>query len=166
MLIHTPPAPNLNFNCRHCNASFRRSHDLQRHEKTRHSDSKPFKCIYCPAAFKRRDSWRKHMEGEEAKAMRGARSKGWASGNGDLEGQEVVGGRQGEDRADKDGEEAGECADNGSSRSGRDGLTAGGDEGVLRAETDTFDGDGSQGGGDEKEEEEEEEGGNSSSSEQ
>lgn len=42
-----------NYNCEQCSASFRRSHDLKRHQRSLHSDLKPFNCARCAKKFSR-----------------------------------------------------------------------------------------------------------------
>jgi uncharacterized Zn-finger protein len=42
-----------NFACDDCGSSFRRSHDLKRHQRSLHSDVKPFPCSTCGKRFSR-----------------------------------------------------------------------------------------------------------------
>lgn len=42
-----------NFGCQECGASFRRSHDLKRHQRSLHSDVKPYGCGRCGKRFSR-----------------------------------------------------------------------------------------------------------------
>jgi Zinc finger, C2H2 type len=42
-----------NFQCNECTATFRRSHDLKRHQRSIHSEVKPFTCIQCGKGFSR-----------------------------------------------------------------------------------------------------------------
>jgi hypothetical protein len=42
-----------NFLCIHCSATFRRSHDLKRHQRSLHSDVKPYGCGKCGKRFSR-----------------------------------------------------------------------------------------------------------------
>jgi hypothetical protein len=41
------------FECHKCHSTFRRSHDLKRHERSLHSDFKPFQCVQCAKQFSR-----------------------------------------------------------------------------------------------------------------
>lgn len=45
--------PERGFGCEDCPASFRRSHDLKRHQRSLHSDFKPFECMKCQKKFSR-----------------------------------------------------------------------------------------------------------------
>ena len=42
-----------NYSCDDCGSSFRRSHDLKRHQRSLHSDVKPFPCQKCAKRFSR-----------------------------------------------------------------------------------------------------------------
>ena len=42
-----------NYNCEDCQASFRRSHDLKRHQRSLHSNVKPYACGRCAKRFSR-----------------------------------------------------------------------------------------------------------------
>lgn len=42
-----------NYNCEDCSATFRRSHDLKRHQRSLHSDVKPYACGRCAKRFSR-----------------------------------------------------------------------------------------------------------------
>ncbi|KAJ3279979.1 hypothetical protein HDU76_009335, partial [Blyttiomyces sp. JEL0837] len=56
--------------CVLCSASFRRGHDLLRHQRAKHSPERPHKCPNCPASFARRDAFKKHWEFEEREMER------------------------------------------------------------------------------------------------
>ncbi|KAI8893997.1 hypothetical protein BC833DRAFT_606523 [Globomyces pollinis-pini] len=49
-----------NYNCQECGTSFRRSHDLKRHQRSLHSDVKPFGCARCGKRFSRMDALKRH----------------------------------------------------------------------------------------------------------
>ncbi|KAJ3303232.1 hypothetical protein HDV03_004059 [Kappamyces sp. JEL0829] len=49
-----------NYACHECGASFRRSHDLKRHQRSLHSDVKPFGCGRCGKRFSRMDALKRH----------------------------------------------------------------------------------------------------------
>ncbi|KAI8904698.1 hypothetical protein EDD86DRAFT_179116, partial [Gorgonomyces haynaldii] len=42
-----------NYPCPDCGTSFRRSHDLKRHQRSIHSEIKPFSCPQCHKGFSR-----------------------------------------------------------------------------------------------------------------
>jgi uncharacterized Zn-finger protein len=45
--------------CSKCDASFRRSHDLRRHERS-HNSIKPYTCRKCNKGFTRHDALKRH----------------------------------------------------------------------------------------------------------
>jgi len=49
-----------NYSCQECGTSFRRSHDLKRHQRSLHSDVKPFGCGRCGKRFSRMDALKRH----------------------------------------------------------------------------------------------------------
>ncbi|KAJ3100492.1 hypothetical protein HDU97_002173 [Phlyctochytrium planicorne] len=57
--------------CPLCFKTFARIHDLNRHDRTKHSDERPHKCPNCPATFPRADSLKKHMECEAKGTAKG-----------------------------------------------------------------------------------------------
>ncbi|KAJ3100228.1 hypothetical protein HDU97_002411 [Phlyctochytrium planicorne] len=57
--------------CPLCLKTFARIHDLNRHDRTKHSDERPHKCPNCPATFPRADSLKKHMECEAKGTAKG-----------------------------------------------------------------------------------------------
>lgn len=42
-----------NYHCNECAATFRRSHDLKRHQRSIHSEAKPYICLQCGKGFSR-----------------------------------------------------------------------------------------------------------------
>ncbi|KAJ3279223.1 hypothetical protein HDU76_009578, partial [Blyttiomyces sp. JEL0837] len=67
---HIPSNEPKEHNCVLCSASFRRGHDLLRHQRAKHSPERPHKCPNCPASFARKDAFRKHWEFEEREMER------------------------------------------------------------------------------------------------
>ena len=53
-----------NFECQECYAKFVRKHDLKRHIRSIHSNSKPHQCPNCSLSFARADGLKRHLESE------------------------------------------------------------------------------------------------------
>ncbi|KAI9353068.1 hypothetical protein DFJ73DRAFT_624586 [Zopfochytrium polystomum] len=49
------------FTCRVCGGTFRRSHDLKRHESSLHASFRAFPCGRCPKSFSRLDALKRHV---------------------------------------------------------------------------------------------------------
>ncbi|KAI8921645.1 hypothetical protein BC831DRAFT_476198 [Entophlyctis helioformis] len=56
MKSHNP----RNYHCYECDASFKRSHDLRRHQRSLHTVLKPFHCHKCNKTFARLDALKRH----------------------------------------------------------------------------------------------------------
>eukprot|EP00842_Homolaphlyctis_polyrhiza_P001193 jgi/Hompol1/2074/HPOL_002815-RA len=57
MKAHNPKA----FVCTECNAAFNRTHDLKRHQRSRHTVQRPFFCDKCGKNFARMDALKRHI---------------------------------------------------------------------------------------------------------
>ncbi|KAI9202902.1 uncharacterized protein BJ171DRAFT_163458 [Polychytrium aggregatum] len=49
-----------NHQCNTCGSTFRRSHDLRRHERSLHSTDRPYECLVCHKTFSRMDALKRH----------------------------------------------------------------------------------------------------------